>query len=75
MTAGRAWAILGAAITAYELLVDDDHLLTAGVRRGRARSRVANAAIVGGVVTTALHLLDALGPVDPYRALHAVRLR
>lgn len=73
MTATRAWAALLSAITAYEILAPDGHLLTEGVRAARAKHPALDAAVTSSIVITCLHLLDALGPTDPFKLLAVVR--
>ncbi len=73
MSGARVWAVVLGVVAVHELTADDDQLLTRVLHRARARHRHLDAAITTGVLVTALHLLDALGPADPFRLLHAIR--
>ncbi|MCF8605140.1 hypothetical protein L5I01_17435 [Gordonia sp. HY442] len=60
MNATRAWSIVVASVTGYELWClatdNDEQLLSRGIARARASSPAANAAILFGIGATALHL-------------------
>lgn len=73
MRARYAWPALIGAVTVYEIVADDHELLTAAVRRARDRHPAIDAAVTSSIVITALHLLDALGPLDPFRLLSVLR--
>lgn len=73
MTAGRAWVVLLCAVTVYEVLADEEELLSRGVDRTRAIHPAANAAVTGAVTVTALHLLRGIpSQLDPFRLLHRI---
>ena len=75
ITGARAVTILAATITAYEVVADDDQLITAVIRRARHdHGRAAHAAVTIIIAATAAHLLDLIPTtIDPYRALGAAR--
>lgn len=61
MTAGRAWALLVAAIVWWERrcyrMGRPEHLLSRGMDRARAKHRVTRYGLNVAVIATALHLL------------------
>lgn len=67
ITAGRAWAGIGAAVLAYELLAPEGQLLSEGVDRALERHPILVRAAIGA---TALHLLNLLPEkIDPFHQL------
>jgi hypothetical protein len=74
VSAARAWLILLAAVSVYELRAADDQLLTRAVDRARATHPAVNAGVCAAITVTALHLLRVIpAPLDPFRLLHAIR--
>lgn len=63
LTAGRAWAALGAAVLAYELAAPEGQLMSEGVDRALEKHKALTTAAVGAV---SLHLLNVLPQrIDP----------
>lgn len=73
MTAGRAWTLLIATVTAWELYAlrrDPDLLLSRGMDRARAAHPITNTACRTAIIATALHLARLIPPhLDIYRAV------
>lgn len=68
----RAWIVLGAAVTVYEVFAPEGELLSEVVDRGLVSHRLLTA---GAVLVTAAHLLNVLPKcVDPFAYLAMVRL-
>lgn len=70
MRGEHAWIALIAAVTAWEayaLTHRPDDLLSRAVDRVRASHPAANLIASTAIITTAGHLLRALGPLDPFR--------
>lgn len=67
---GPAWAVLAAAVVAYEALAPAEHLLTSACARSMERHPILTRA---AILVTAAHLLGALPPrVDPFCWLFAI---
>lgn len=60
------WATIGLTVVALDLLVPGE-TLTSAFRRAREHEHpLVRVAALGGLAITAAHLMDRLGPVDPF---------
>lgn len=70
LTAGRAWAVIGVSVLAYEALCPQGELLSEGVDKALESHRLATTALIGAV---SLHLLNVIpARFDPFQ--HGARL-
>lgn len=73
LTAKRGWLLVAGVVGLYEVLAPPGELLSEGV--DVALESGWSPLVVGGVVVTALHLLNVLPAwMDPYALLARVRL-